>query len=63
MYRTGAGDREIIEELYLAGLSRFPLPQEVEELERLIKQTPSREQALRDLQWALVSSREFAENH
>ena len=63
MYRAGAGNRRIIEELYLAGLSRFPLQQEVEELEGLIEQTPSREQALRDLQWALVSSREFAENH
>ncbi len=63
MYRSGAGNRRIIEELYLAGLSRFPLPQEVADLEGLIEQTPSREQALRDLQWALVSSREFAENH
>ncbi len=63
MYQAGAGNRRIIEELYLAGLSRFPLPQEVAELEGLIEQTPSREQALRDLQWALVSSREFAENH
>ena len=63
MYRAGAGNQKIIEELYLAGLSRFPLSQEAAELEGLIEQTPSREQALRDLQWALISSREFAENH
>jgi len=29
----------------------------------LIASTASREQALRDLQWALITSREFAENH
>ncbi len=63
MYQAGAGNREIIETLYLAGLSRFPLQQEMKELEGLIEQTPGREQALRDLQWALVGSREFAENH
>ncbi len=63
MNQAGTDNREIIETLYLAGLSRFPLQQEMEELERLIEQTPEREQGLRDLQWALVSSREFAENH
>lgn len=63
LFQGGAPDAEIVEELYLAAFSRFPTPSEVEELERLIASTPSREQALRDLQWAVITSREFAENH
>ena len=63
LFQRGASDAEIVEDLYLVAFSRFPEPEEVEELERLIASTPSREQALRDLQWALITSREFAENH
>ena len=63
LFQRGASDAEIIRELYLVAFSRFPTPPEVEELERLIARTPSREQALRDLQWAVIGSREFAENH
>lgn len=63
LFQRGASDGEIIQDLYLAAFSRFPTPSEVEELERMISGTPSREQALRDLQWAVITSREFAENH
>ena len=63
LFQRGASDAEIIQDLYLAAFSRFPTPSEVEELERLISGTPGREQALRDLQWAVITSREFAENH
>ncbi|MCY3758403.1 MAG: DUF1553 domain-containing protein [Acidobacteria bacterium] len=63
LFQRGASDVEIVEELYLAAYSRFPEPEEVEEVQRLITRTPSRQQALRDLQWALITSREFAENH
>jgi hypothetical protein len=59
----GATDAEIVEELYLAGLARFPTPKETAEITKLLAQTPAREQALRDLLWAVISSREFAENH
>ncbi len=63
MHRRGASDDKIIEELYLAAFSRFPTEKETAVLKRLITGTPTREQALKDLQWALISSREFAENH
>ena len=63
LFRQGASDGEIVEDLYLAAFSRFPTPSESEELSGLIARTTSREQALRDLQWAVLSSREFAENH
>ena len=62
-FRRGASDGEIIEDLYLAAFSRFPTQAESDELSTLITRTPDREQALRDLQWAVLGSREFAENH
>ena len=63
LFRQGASDKEIVEEIYLAAFARFPTPSESEDLSGLIARTASREQALRDLQWAVLSSREFAENH
>ena len=63
MYKRGASDDKIIEELYLVAFTRLPTKGELRELKKLIKKTPTREQALQDLQWAILSSREFAENH
>ena len=64
---SGASDREIIEELSLAGRSRFPTPREQAALESMIetriKGGSSRRQALEALLWGLVASREFAYNH
>jgi hypothetical protein len=62
-FRAGATDKEIADELYLAAFARYPSAQEWGELQKLIAATPSREQALQDLLWAVLSSREFAENH
>ena len=58
-----ASDREAIEELYLATLSRFPADEELERLTGLVGSHPQRGEALEDLLWALITSREFAENH
>ena len=63
MFKGGASDRQIIEGLYLAAYSRVPSSREIKELGKLILKTPTREQALKDLQWSIISSREFAENH
>jgi len=59
----GASDREIIEQLYLLSLTRFPTVEEESELLRMISEHSSRRQALEDFLWALVSSREFSNNH
>jgi hypothetical protein len=59
----GASDRQAIEELYLAALSRLPSAAEERELEQLIARHGSRNQALGYLLWGLISSREFAYNH
>jgi hypothetical protein len=59
----GASDKEVIEDIYLAAFSRLPTQEESGELAKLIAQTPDRREALRDLVWGVISSREFAENH
>jgi hypothetical protein len=59
----GASDSEVIEELYLAAFSRLPTEDESKALSELIAKASDRKDALRDLMWAVLSSREFAENH
>jgi hypothetical protein len=59
----GASDKDVVEEIYLAAFSRQPKQEESTELVKLIAQTTDRKEALRDLVWAVISSREFAENH
>ncbi len=60
---AAATDREIVEEFYLAALSRFPRPEETTRLVRMVGTWPSRKQALEDLLWGVIASREFAYNH
>lgn len=59
----GGSDREIIEELYLRALVRFPGEEEREQLEAMVARHPSRRQALEDLLWGLLNSPEFYHNH
>jgi hypothetical protein len=63
LHRSGASDSEILDQLYLAALTRYPTMQERTELSKLMASSVSREEALRNLQWAILTSREFAENH
>lgn len=63
LFSRGASNREVIGEFYLAAFSRAPSPAEGEALEKLMAATPTREQAIQDLVWAVISAREFAENH
>ena len=63
LLKRQASDREAIEELYLAALSRFPTDEETDRLTGLVGSHPQRGEALEDLLWALITSREFAENH
>ena len=60
---AGASDAEIIEELYLAALARYPRQEERDGLVQLIRRSPSRNEGLKNLVWALLASREFAHNH
>lgn len=63
MINGGAANRQIIDEFYLASLSRFPSDLEQKELADMVQQRGSREQSLESLVWALLCSREFAYNH
>ncbi len=60
---SGAQDAKIFEEFYLAALGRFPSPEETQALEQVLAKRTDRETGLREFVWAMISSREFAENH
>lgn len=60
---AGASDDAIFTEFYLAALSRMPETAELQELKTIVAQRNDRDAALREFVWALISSREFAENH
>lgn len=63
LLERGLAHREIIDELYLRALSRFSTTQEWSEWEPLLAHAVNREEAVEDLLWALLNSREFAFNH
>ena len=62
LLKSGASDREIIEEFYLVALSRFPTERELAGYEEMFRERP-RQEAAEDLIWALLTSRGFSENH
>jgi hypothetical protein len=64
LLKSGASDEQIIDEFYLAAVARPPLPEEKAALLNFLRQrTSHREEALANLEWAIISSREFAYNH
>jgi hypothetical protein len=63
LLKTGKTNAEIIEEFYLAAFGRFPEKSESVAVQNLIAAKRDREAALKDFVWALLCSREFAENH
>jgi hypothetical protein len=63
LLQSGAPDEKIFEDFYLAALARLPAADEVQELKSVLAQRGDREAGLREFVWALISSREFAENH
>lgn len=63
LLREGASDPQIIEDLYLSSLSRYPTAEEQTELQKLIQQAPTRRDGLENLIWALVNSEGFVHNY
>jgi hypothetical protein len=63
LLEAGATDEAIFTEFYLAALARPPADDEVRELKTILAQRGDRAAGLREFVWALLSSREFAENH
>ena len=52
-------NRELITELYLRTLSRFPTEKELATAEAYLAESPKRREGSEDLLWALISSRAF----
>lgn len=59
----GNDDREIISEMFLAALSRFPDDDELEFLQKQVSSAADRRAALADIVWAILNTREFSTNH
>jgi len=54
---------QIIEELYVRCVSRKPTPHQVKKLQELMAPNPNKQQALEDVFWSLLNTREFMFNH
>ena len=63
MLKVNKAPAEIVEALYVRCLSRRPLPAEKERLVSAVDQAQDKKQALEDVFWALLNSREFMFNH
>jgi hypothetical protein len=55
--------KEIIDELYLSTLSRFPTEAEQKLMQRVFTESESRQEAVEDVLWALLNTRSFVYNH
>ena len=59
LLKAKTNDRELITELYLTTLSRFPTDEQLETAEAYLAESPKRRAGSEDLLWALISSRAF----
>ena len=60
MLAAGRPDGEIVDELFLASLSRPPDAEERETVRQLLAQAPSRQEGFEDLLWTLINCAEFS---
>ncbi len=63
LLREERSDREIVEQFYLAALSRPPRAEELALAEAGLKRAASRRAGLEDVLWTLLNSKEFLYNH
>lgn len=63
LLETKSDDAKVVEELYLATLSRMPSDGERKAAGKYIASVPSRKEAVEDLLWALLNCSEFVMNH
>lgn len=63
LLKSGLSDREILEELYLATLTRLPTADERDTATEYLAAVPARQEGLEDLLWALLNCPEFIMNH
>ncbi len=60
LLKQGKNDSEVVDNLYLASLSRMPQPKEKKIALAAFARTASKKQAAEDLLWALLNTQEFA---
>jgi len=53
----------LINEAWLRSLNRLPRPEEIARAKKHLSETPSTEEGLTDLLWALMNTKEFILNH
>jgi hypothetical protein len=63
LLKSTADNGKVIEELYLASLSRLPTAKELSLQMKHVENAPSRSVGLRDVLWSLINVREFIFNH
>lgn len=63
LLKAGKPITEVIEELYLAGYSRVPRPRELDAMVKYVESQENKQQALEDVLWTIVNSKEFMFNH
>ena len=61
--KSSASNEQVLEELYLAALARSPSEREKKEWLAHFARTPDRREALEDVGWVLVNSKEFLFRH
>ena len=59
LLKAKAGPQQIVDEIYLATLSRMPTSAERTNATGFLKQSQSPKEGYEDLQWALINSKEF----
>ncbi len=63
LLKANKSEAEVLDDLYLATLSRRPRPDELTTIDELLRDSPSRAEGLQDLLWTLLNSSEFVFNH
>ncbi|HYT93113.1 MAG TPA: hypothetical protein VEL76_30625, partial [Gemmataceae bacterium] len=63
LLKSGKSDEQILDELFLATLSRFPRPADRQFFAENRARARDRAAAFTDALWALINTREFILNH
>jgi hypothetical protein len=63
LFASGKPDDDILDELYLSALSRYPLTAERETAKKHLATSADRRLALEDIGWALLNLKEFLFQH
>jgi hypothetical protein len=61
--RQDLSDDALVDELFLSTVSRLPVDAERTRLRPLLVDTPNRREAVEDILWILMNTKEFVFNH